>query len=93
MTNAAGVGSILGQLQNLPALARGLGYLQQLATEQDPYKRELVVLDAMQWGASMTNSKVDDELAGLVVALMKTKESEALTRWIVAQLQSLGVKL
>ena len=66
-----------------------LAYGQQYLAETDPYKRAIVVSDAVEWLASQTKASVDDELIKHLAAVLKTAEGEALVRWVVAQAEAL----
>ena len=64
-----------------------IGYGQRFVNEADPYKRSLVVADAVEWLASQTQARADDELVGKLADVLKTKEGEALVRWILLQVE------
>lgn len=64
-----------------------LTYGQMFLAERDQYKRALVVSDCCEWLASKTGSKADDELVGLIEAVLKSPQGEALVRWSVAKLE------
>lgn len=66
-----------------------LAYGQRYLAESDPYKRALVVSDAVEWLASQTKASVDDELVKRLAAVLKTDAGEALVRWVVAQAEAL----
>ena len=81
-------GNNLNLWQSLMLLQRWaplIGYAQRFLGEPDPYRRSLTVADAIEWLASQTQARVDDELVTKVAALLKTKQGEDLVRWIVAQ--------
>lgn len=65
-----------------------IGYGQRFMNEADPYKRSLVVADAVEWLASQTQARADDELVGKLADVLKTKEGEALVRWILLQVEA-----
>lgn len=66
-----------------------LKFGQAFMAEADPYKRSIVVADAVEWLASQTKASVDDELIKHLAAVLKTAEGEALVRWIVVQAEAL----
>lgn len=65
-----------------------IAYGQRFVAETDPYKRGLIVSDAAEWLASQTQAQADDQLVRLLADLLKTKEGEALVRWILAQVEA-----
>ena len=65
-----------------------ISYGQRFVAETDPYKRGLIVSDAAEWLASQTQAQADDQLVRLLADLLKTKEGEALVRWILAQVEA-----
>lgn len=81
-------GNGLNLWQSLMLLQRWaplIGYGQRFVAESDPYKRSLVVADAVEWLASQTQARVDDELVSKLAAVLKTDEGEDLVRWIIKQ--------
>lgn len=72
-------------LQIIQQLMPLVGYAQRVLNEPDTYKKGIVVADALEWLASRSQTKLDDEAVKLVGDVVKTKEGEALIRWIIAQ--------
>lgn len=72
-------------LQIVQQLMPLVGYAQRLLNEPDAYKKGIVVADALEWLASRSQTTLDDECIKLVGDVVKTKEGEALIRWILAQ--------
>ena len=66
-----------------------LKYGQAFMNESDPYKRSIVVADAVEWLASQTKATVDDELIKRLSDVLKTPQGEALVRWVVVQAEAL----
>ena len=66
-----------------------LKYGQAFMAEADPYKRSIVVADAVEWLASQTKATVDDELIKRLSDVLKTPQGEALVRWVVVQAEAL----
>ena len=66
-----------------------LKYGQAFMAESDPYKRSIVVADAVEWLASQTKATVDDELIKRLSDTLKTPQGEALVRWVVVQAEAL----
>lgn len=62
-----------------------VGYAQRAMNEPDRYKQGIIVGDALEWLASRSQTKLDDELVKLVGDLVKTAEGERLIRWIIAK--------
>jgi hypothetical protein len=66
-----------------------LAFGQAFIAETDPYKKSVIVADAVDWLASQTAAKTDDELIKRLSAVLKGAEGEALVRWVVAQVEAL----
>lgn len=77
--------SLWEQLKMLNEWMPLLGFLQRYIAERDTHKRALVAGELMEWLASKTTTKLDDDLVKLVVAAIATAEGEALVRFLVAQ--------
>jgi hypothetical protein len=65
-----------------------IGYGQRFMAEADPYKRSLIVSDAVEWLASQTQAKADDELVTKLAAVLKTPAGEDLVRWVMQQVEA-----
>ena len=84
-------GNGLNLWQSLMLLQRWsplVGYGQRFVAEIDPYKKGLVVSEAAEWLASQTKATADDQLVRLLADWFKTKEGEALVRWILLQVEA-----
>lgn len=84
-------GNGLNLWQSLMLLQRWaplVGYGQRFVAEADPYKRSLIVADAVEWLASQTQARVDDELVSKLAAVLKTPAGEDLVRWVMAQVEA-----
>lgn len=66
-----------------------LAYAQELAEKKDPHERAVVALDAVMWLARRSDNKIDDEVVGLVKAVLASEEGEALFNFIVEGVKSL----
>jgi hypothetical protein len=77
---AAGL-SIWDQIRLLQEWSPLLGYGQRFVQTEDVHARSIVVGEAAEWLASKTRSQLDDQLVQLLVAVLRTKEGEALVRW------------
>lgn len=58
-----------------------ISYGQRFVQEVDPYKKGLIVAEALEWLASKTDATVDDQLVRLVSDIAKAKEGEQLIRY------------
>jgi hypothetical protein len=88
---AAKYGNTLNLWQSLMLLQRWaplIGYGQRFVNELDPYKKTVIVSDAAEWLASQTQAQADDQLVRMVADLLRTKEGEALVRWILLQVEA-----
>jgi len=77
--------SLWEQIRLLNEWAPLLGYGQRYLSELDAHRRVLVVVDTLEWLASKTATKLDDELVSHVTAIAKTPEGEGFVRFLVAQ--------
>jgi hypothetical protein len=84
-------GNGLNLWQSLMLLQRWaplIGYGQRFMAEPDPYRRSLIVADAVEWLAAQTQARVDDELVNKLAAVLKTPQGEALVRWVMSQVEA-----
>ncbi len=65
-----------------------IGYGQRFMAEPDPYRRSLIVADAVEWLAAQTHAKVDDQLVSKLAAVLKTPAGEDLVRWVMTQVEA-----
>jgi len=79
--------TIWDQLRLLQQWAPLVGFGQRFVQEIDPYKKSLVVSDAAEWLASMTSAQADDQLVRLLSDVLKTKEGEALVRFMLLRVE------
>lgn len=77
--------SIWEQIALLQAYSPLLAYGQRLVGEPDNYKKSIIVADALEWLSSKTKTKYDDEAVKLVGDVVKTRECEALIRWVLSK--------
>ena len=82
--------NIWQQIQLLSAWSPLIGYAQRFVNTLDPYAKGLVVAEALEWVASKTDAKADDQLVRLFGDLLRAKEGEAIVRWFLLQVE--GVK-
>ena len=62
-----------------------VSYAQRCLNEPDPYRKGIVVADALEWLASRSKTTVDDEVVKLVGDLVKTPEGERLVRYVISK--------
>lgn len=80
--------NIWQQIALLNAWAPLIGYGQRFINAADPYQKALVVGEAAEWVAAKTDAKLDDELVKRLADILKTKEGEALVRFVLAQAEA-----
>ena len=80
--------NIWQQLQLLSQWSPLIGFGQRFVNEVDPYRKSLVVSDLAEWLASKTSAQVDDQLVRLLADILKTKEGEALVRFLLLQAEA-----
>ena len=88
---AAKYGNTLNLWQSLMLLQRWsplIGYGQRFVQELDPYRKSIIVGEAAEWLASQTAAQTDDRLVRLLADLLRTKEGEALVRFVLLQVEA-----
>ena len=73
--------SIWTQLKLLSEWSPLLAFGQSFIGTPDPHAKALILADAAEWCARKTETKVDDELIGLLSAVLASPQGEALLRW------------
>ena len=63
-----------------------LAHLQVAFAESDPHKQALAMIDAAQWAAGRTDTKIDDEALGHIEAVMRTPEAQRALAFAMAKL-------
>ena len=84
-------GNALNLWQSLMLLQRWsplIGFGQRFVNELDPYRKSIIVGEAAEWLASQTQAQADDQFVRLLADLLRTKEGEALVRWILLQVEA-----
>jgi len=84
--NSLNIWQALKLLQTYAPLVQ---YAQRFLVEPDPYRKGMIVAEAVEWLASKTEAKADDIVVRLVADILRTKEGEALVRWCVAQVEAI----
>jgi len=64
-----------------------LSIVQQYANEADSHKKVLVVMDALEFLASKTDTQLDDGLVTRLDAVLRTSQGEDLVRYVVEKVQ------
>jgi hypothetical protein len=59
-----------------------LGYARRLSAATAEAERADAIADAIEWLASKTGNRLDDELARRIAAVLRTAEGAALAGWI-----------
>lgn len=77
--------NIWQQIQLLSTWSPLIGYGQRFVNEPDPFKKSLVVAEALEWLAAKTDAKLDDELVKLVGDILKSSQGEAFVRWALTK--------
>jgi hypothetical protein len=73
---------MFGNVRLLVEWAPLLGYAKRLSAAVDDGGRADTIADAIEWLASKTGNRLDDELARLVAAVLHTPQGAALAGWI-----------
>ena len=66
-----------------------IAYAQRFLAEADPYKKGIIVAEAVEWVAAKTDTAVDDELVKLLGDILRSEQGEALVRWGVAKAEAI----
>ena len=77
----------LDKLRLIGEWSPALAILQQYANESDPHKKTLVVMDALEFLASKTDTQLDDGLVTRLDAVLRTSQGEDLVRYVVEKVQ------
>lgn len=80
--------NIWQQIALLQAWAPLIGFGQRFVNAADPYAKAVVVSEACEWVASKTDATLDDQLVKHLAAILKTKEGEALVRFLLLTVES-----
>lgn len=80
--------NIWQQLQLLSAWSPLIGYGQRFVQTADPYAKAIIVGEAAEWMASKTDAKLDDQLVKMLADILRTKEGEALVRFLLLQVEA-----
>ena len=82
--------SIWEQIRLLSEWSPLLAYGQRFVAEHDPHLKSIVVAEAAEWLAAKTKATtVDDELVGLIAAILRSPQGEALVRWGISKAENL----
>ncbi len=79
--------SIWEQIALVQQWAPMIGYGQQILAEKDNYKKAVLVGDAMEWIATKSATKIDDDVVKMITSIIETPQGEALIRYIVARVE------
>ena len=79
--------SIWEQIALVQQWAPMIGYGQQILAEKDNYKKAVLVGDAMEWIATKSATKIDDDVVKMITSIIETEQGEALIRYIVARVE------
>lgn len=77
--------SMWEQIRILNEWAPLITFGRRWLAETDAQNRALIAGEIAEWLASKTQTKLDDQIVGHFVAILKTPEGEGLVRFLVAQ--------
>ena len=66
---------------------RSMSIWQQIVAEKDTYKKAIIVGDALEWIATKSATKLDDDVVKMITNIVETPQGEALIRYIVARVE------
>jgi hypothetical protein len=61
---------------------------KQILSESDPYKRAMLIADGVEWLASKSQTRLDDEAVRLVTEMLRTPQGEQFIRWAVHKVEA-----
>ena len=79
--------SIWQQIALLQQWSPVIGYGQQILAEKDTYNKPRLVGDALEWIATKSATKLDDDVVKMITNIVETPQGEALIRYIVARVE------
>jgi hypothetical protein len=62
---------------------------RQALAESDPYKRAMLLADAVEWMASKSRTHLDDDAVQLITELFRTPQGEQLIRWALHKVEAI----
>jgi len=79
--------SVWQKIQLIQEWSPLISFAQGFLAERDSFKKTLIVNDCLEWLASKSKTKLDDELVQKLDDILKTKEGESFVRWIVQKIE------
>ena len=79
--------SIWQQIALLQQWSPVIVYGQQILAEKDTYKKAIIVGDALEWIATKSATKLDDDVVKMITNIVETPQGEALIRYIVSRVE------
>lgn len=79
--------SVWQKIQLIQEWSPLISFGQAFLAEQDMFKKTVIVTDCLEWLASKSKTKLDDELVAKIDALLKTKQGEDFVRWLVSKIE------
>lgn len=76
-------GNIIDQVRLVQEYWPLLTLGRQALAEDDPYKRAMLLADAVEWLASKSRTRLDDEAVRLITELFRTPQGEQFIRWAI----------
>lgn len=73
----------LDQITTLTTWAPMLSRLQAINEAKTPHDRAVAVVKAMEWAATKSQTKVDDEVLGYIEAILMTDAGKAFFDYVV----------
>ena len=82
-------GNIIDQVRLVQEYWPLLTLGRQALAESDPYKRAMLLADAVEWLSSKSRTRLDDEAVRLITELFRTPQGEQLIRWALHKAEAL----
>lgn len=88
MENEELYGSSLPLLDKLKLFADWaplLGRMQEISAAKTPYDQAVAIVNAFEWAAGKSDTKLDDEAIFHIEAVLKTPECKAFAEWLASK--------
>lgn len=86
MNEAGMLGDMLRNVRLMSELAPLLGKLQALGKAETPHEQALAVIDLAKFGATRTDTTLDDEALDRIEAVLRTDAGKELMTWVLKQI-------
>jgi hypothetical protein len=86
MNEAGMLGDMLRNFRLMTELAPVLKHLQALGKAGTPHEQALAVIELAKFGATRTETELDDEALDRIEAVLRTDAGKELLNWVLKQI-------